>query len=66
MSQTLKTIHDVAFNEDVVVIEAQQRMIDSDPAGGVLANLEGDEACAAARRILARKLAEERGQVVRA
>ena len=66
VSHKLKTIHDVAFNEDVVVIEAQQRMIDSDPAGGILANLDGDEACAAARRILARKLAEERGALVRA
>jgi vanillate O-demethylase monooxygenase subunit len=66
VSEKLKTIHNVAFNEDVVVIEAQQRMIDSDPAGGVLANLDGDEACAAARRILARKLAEDQGRVVRA
>jgi vanillate O-demethylase monooxygenase subunit len=65
VSHRLKAIHDVAFNEDIVIIEAQQRMIDSDPAGGVLANLDGDEACAAARRILARKLAEERGQIVR-
>ena len=65
VSQKLKAIHDVAFNEDVVVIEAQQRMIDSDPAGGALANLDGDEACAAARRILARKLAAERGEVIR-
>ena len=62
VSQRLRDIHMVAFNEDVVVIEAQQRMIDSDPAGGVLANLDGDEACAAARRILARKLAEERNR----
>jgi vanillate O-demethylase monooxygenase subunit len=66
VSRKLKDIHMVAFNEDVVVIEAQQRMIDSDPAGGVLANLDGDEACAAARRILARKLAEERGGIIRA
>jgi len=65
VSRALKDVHVVAFNEDVVVIEAQQRMIDSDPEGGTLANLEGDAACAAARRILARKLAEEaRGSVL--
>ena len=31
------------------------------PTDGTLADLDGDEACAAVRRILSRKLADERG-----
>jgi vanillate monooxygenase len=56
----LRDIHMTAFAEDIDIIEAQQRMIDADPSTA-LANLEGDKAAAAMRRILARKLAAEAG-----
>lgn len=49
----------LAFNEDAEIIEAQQQRIDADPNGGALANFSGDRAGLEARRIVARKLAEE-------
>jgi vanillate monooxygenase len=49
----------IAFDEDKAIIEIQQRMIDGDGSGTPLVSLEGDKAGAAARRIVARKLAEE-------
>src|SRR6185295_16744770 len=49
----------IAFDEDKAIIEIQQRIIDGDTSGTPLVSLEGDKAGAAARRIVARKLAEE-------
>ena len=44
---------------DYVEVPDQQKMIDSDPQGGVLVNLEADKAVSAVRRIIRRKLQEE-------
>jgi hypothetical protein len=41
------------------VLAAQQLMVESDRSGEPLASLDGDAASAAARRIIARKLAAE-------
>ena len=57
-SQALWQMNQTAFDEDAAVIEIQQRMIGGDPSP-LLAALDGDEATAAARRIIARKLAEQ-------
>jgi phenylpropionate dioxygenase-like ring-hydroxylating dioxygenase large terminal subunit len=56
ISKIFWTATKTAFDEDAAMIEAQQRMIASDPQGGILANLEGDTASVEARRIIARKL----------
>jgi vanillate O-demethylase monooxygenase subunit len=55
-----KILHDmnkIAFDEDQAILEEQQRMIDGDRSGAALASLDGDTAGAAARRIVAKKLA---------
>ena len=57
-----KLFYDVtknAFDEDEAMIEAQQRMISSDPRNTPLANLDGDAASVAARRLIARRLQRE-------
>jgi phenylpropionate dioxygenase-like ring-hydroxylating dioxygenase large terminal subunit len=57
-----KEFHEItqrAFDEDLPMLEAQQRNIESDPAARPLVNFEGDRAGAAARRIVANKLAGE-------
>ena len=59
VDETYERLIRTAFDEDKAIIEIQQRMIDSDTSGAPLASLEGDKAGAAARRIVARKLAEE-------
>jgi phenylpropionate dioxygenase-like ring-hydroxylating dioxygenase large terminal subunit len=57
-SKALWDMNQTAFDEDAAVIEIQQRMIDSDGTP-LLAALDGDKAAAAARRIIAGKLAEQ-------
>ena len=59
VSRRFYQMNRAAFEEDAVVLKRQQQMIERDPAGGALANLEGDKAVAAARRILRRKHEEE-------
>ena len=61
VSARLHAMNRMAFDEDMVVLAEQQRMIESDPDGGVLANVEGDAAAAAARRIVRRKQQQEAG-----
>jgi phenylpropionate dioxygenase-like ring-hydroxylating dioxygenase large terminal subunit len=59
MSATLRDIHIHAFGEDIAAIELQQKMIDSDPAGGTLLNLDGDKASVFARRMVKRLIDDE-------
>ncbi len=49
----------LAFDEDARIVEGQQQRIDDDPAGAPLASFSGDRAGQEARRIVARKLADE-------
>ena len=58
--ETLFKLNRAAFEEDAVVLARQQAMIDRSAAGAVLANLDADKACAAARRIV-RRLVEAEG-----
>ncbi|OGA12032.1 MAG: hypothetical protein A3D95_05995 [Betaproteobacteria bacterium RIFCSPHIGHO2_12_FULL_69_13] len=48
-----------AFEEDAALIEAQQRMIESDASGRSLVGFREDQAGLAARRIIARMLEEQ-------
>ncbi|HXE15872.1 MAG TPA: aromatic ring-hydroxylating dioxygenase subunit alpha [Stellaceae bacterium] len=48
-----------AFDQDRIVLEAQQRAIDRDASGAPLVNFRDDRAGVAARRIIARLLAEQ-------
>jgi Vanillate O-demethylase oxygenase C-terminal domain len=48
-----------AFEEDAEVLKHQQAMIDGNPGGAVLANLDADKATVAARRIVRRKIEAE-------
>ncbi|MSQ53109.1 MAG: aromatic ring-hydroxylating dioxygenase subunit alpha [Betaproteobacteria bacterium] len=57
--QTLYELNKMAFDEDTGILEAQQAAIDADPAGLPLGAVAGDHAGVLARRIVARKLAEE-------
>ena len=57
--RTLYEMNKMAFDEDTGIIEAQQAAIDADPHGPPLAAVAGDHAGVLARRIVARKLAEE-------
>jgi len=59
VSKTYKDMTDLAFAEDARIVEAQQRLIDGDPAGTPLVSLAFDRAGLAARRIIKRKLEEE-------
>jgi phenylpropionate dioxygenase-like ring-hydroxylating dioxygenase large terminal subunit len=59
VSKTYKDMTDLAFAEDARIVEAQQRLIDSDPSGAPLVSLAFDRAALAARRIIKRKLEEE-------
>jgi phenylpropionate dioxygenase-like ring-hydroxylating dioxygenase large terminal subunit len=59
ISRLFFNVTKAAFDEDAVMIEAQQRMIASDPRNAPLANLDGDAAGVAARRLIARKLKEQ-------
>ena len=55
----LRRLNKTAFDEDAVILRDQQKMIDTDPDGGVLVNLEADKAVSAVRRIIRRKLQEQ-------
>jgi vanillate O-demethylase monooxygenase subunit len=59
VSKRMYAMNRMAFDEDMLVLAAQQEMLADDPDGGVLANVDGDRAAAAARRIVRRRLAEE-------
>jgi phenylpropionate dioxygenase-like ring-hydroxylating dioxygenase large terminal subunit len=59
VSKTYKDMTDLAFAEDARIVKAQQRLIDSDPAGTPLVSLAFDRAGLAARRIIKRKLEAE-------
>jgi vanillate O-demethylase monooxygenase subunit len=63
LSQKFYDITKGAFDEDAAMIEAQQRLITSDPTQSPLVNLEADGAAAAARRIVTRKLREQAATV---
>ena len=56
ISRLFYDVTKAAFDEDADMIEAQQRMITSDPRNSPLANLDGDAASVAARRLIARRL----------
>ncbi len=58
-SKAMRDISSDAFDEDVAVLAAQQRSIDSDGANRPLGAFVCDAAGTAVRRVLARKLAEE-------
>ena len=60
----LKRMNATAFDEDKYILADQQKMIDSDPQGGVLVNLEADKAVSAVRRIIRRKLQDEAAPTV--
>jgi vanillate O-demethylase monooxygenase subunit len=66
VSKTYKDMTDLAFAEDARIVEAQQRLIDSDPSGTPLVSLAFDRAGLAARRIIKRKLEEEAQPAARA
>jgi vanillate O-demethylase monooxygenase subunit len=59
VSEVFWNVTKTAFDEDQAMIEAQQLRIDSDPRKSPLANLEGDAASVAARRLVAKKIASE-------
>ena len=65
VSKTYKDMTDLAFAEDARIVEAQQRLIDSDPSGTPLVSLAFDRAGLAARRIIKRKLEAEAQAAVR-
>jgi vanillate O-demethylase monooxygenase subunit len=56
LSKKFKEITQIAFDEDAIVIEAQQRIISIDNGAHQLVNFRGDRGGAAARRIVARML----------
>ena len=55
LSKKFLEITYTAFDEDAAMIEQQQAMIDSAPPGAALINFRGDNAGAAARRVMRRK-----------
>jgi vanillate monooxygenase len=59
VSKIYKDMTDLAFAEDARIVEAQQRLIDSDTSGSPLVSLAFDRAGLGARRIIRRKLEEE-------
>jgi phenylpropionate dioxygenase-like ring-hydroxylating dioxygenase large terminal subunit len=59
VSETFRTLTIAAFDQDRVVLEAQQRAIDLDASGEPLVNFRDDRAGVAARRIVARLLSEQ-------
>jgi phenylpropionate dioxygenase-like ring-hydroxylating dioxygenase large terminal subunit len=61
VSETFRSLTVAAFDQDRVVLEAQQRAIDLDESGEPLVNFRDDRAGLAARRIVARLLAEQAG-----
>ena len=59
ISKLFFNVTKVAFDEDQAMIEAQQQRISSDPRHSPLANLDGDAASVAARRLIARGLKQQ-------
>ena len=59
VSQKLYEMNRFAFDEDAAVLAKQQLMVEADGTNELLASLDGDRAATAARRIIARKLAEQ-------
>jgi phenylpropionate dioxygenase-like ring-hydroxylating dioxygenase large terminal subunit len=59
VSKIYKDMTDLAFAEDARIVEAQQRLIESDTSGAPLVSLAFDRAGLGARRIIRRKLEEE-------
>jgi vanillate monooxygenase len=59
VSRQFREMTGAAFEEDAVLIEAQQRNIESDASGRPLASFREDQAGVAARRVIARLLEEE-------
>ena len=62
MTRTFYDLTVEAFNEDVVLIEAQQRMISSDPQQAHLFIFRSDRGGAAASRIIARNARKPKGE----
>ena len=59
LTQKFYDLTAMAFDEDAAMIEAQQRMIDTDRSGSNLFVFRGDRGGMAARRIISRKLKEQ-------
>jgi len=59
LTELLGRLNRMAFEEDAVILRAQQRMVDVDP-DAPLVNLAADKAVNEARRILRRKMEAER------
>ena len=61
VDEIYRSMIDLAFNEDKTIVEAQQRLIDNDPASAIFTNFPFDRAGQSARRILKRLMGEENG-----
>lgn len=61
IDETYKSMIDLAFAEDMAIVEAQQRLIDQDPANALFVNLPFDRAGQSVRQILRRLINEEQG-----
>lgn len=61
VDELYRSMIDLAFNEDKVIVEAQQRLIDQDPASALFVNFPFDRAGQSARRIVRRLMNEEQG-----
>jgi phenylpropionate dioxygenase-like ring-hydroxylating dioxygenase large terminal subunit len=64
VSKTYYDMTTLAFNEDISIVEGQQRMIDDDPRGSALAYFSHDKAALEARRLLTRKMRAEAAATV--
>jgi phenylpropionate dioxygenase-like ring-hydroxylating dioxygenase large terminal subunit len=58
-SRKIFEINKAAFEEDLAILEAQQTAIDSDLSDRPLGAVAGDQAVTMARRVIARKLAQQ-------
>ena len=61
LSKLYYDTHVLAFDEDIAMVNAQQKMIDSDTSGTALVNFQGDKAAFESRRVVTRLLAQEAG-----
>jgi len=59
VDELYRTMIETAFNEDKLIVEAQQKLIERDPASAVFTNFAFDRAGQSARRILKRLMAVE-------
>ena len=64
VADLLRRMNRTAFEEDAVILRHQQQMMNGDPQGDALVNLDADKAVSAVRRIIRRKLQEEAGTPV--